>query len=84
MPPADLPSHPAPFPLPLKRGPGLWNVFPQADPDGAPLRKGTGLGLAFCRLAVEAHGGRIDVASAPGQGSTFTFNLPLERRKDKG
>lgn len=39
--------------------------------------KGIGLGLAFCRMAVEGHGGKIWVESEDEQGSCFTFTLPL-------
>ncbi|HWD17688.1 MAG TPA: hybrid sensor histidine kinase/response regulator [Verrucomicrobiae bacterium] len=52
----------------------IFQKFGQVKSSGP--RIGTGLGLTFCKLAVEAHGGRIGVQSAPGQGSAFWFELP--------
>lgn len=46
---------------------------------GSHAASGSGLGLAFCRLAVEAQGGRIRVESAPGGGAFFAFTLPEAR-----
>jgi signal transduction histidine kinase/HAMP domain-containing protein len=44
---------------------------------GKQKGRGSGLGLAFSRLAVEAHGGRIWVESTSGEGTTFKFTLPF-------
>jgi len=53
----------------------IFQKFARVHQLGSP--KGLGLGLAFCKLAVEAHGGRIWVDSQVGQGATFHFTLPL-------
>jgi signal transduction histidine kinase len=46
--------------------------------DGMERRRGTGLGLAFCKLAIEAHGGSIWVENpSEGKGSQFNFTLPI-------
>jgi signal transduction histidine kinase len=50
----------------------LFQKFARGDQQ----RRGFGLGLAFCRLAVEAHGGLIGMESVAGQGATFWFTLP--------
>lgn len=56
--------------------PHVFERFYRADSDLTKRVKGTGLGLYLAKAVVEAHGGEIQVESAPGQGSTFTFSLP--------
>ncbi len=54
----------------------IFDKFNRVKYRNAP--QGLGLGLAFCRLAVQAHGGEIWVESQEGNGSTFCFTLPIE------
>ena len=53
----------------------IFDKFARLNPKGS--QKGFGLGLAYCRLAIEGHGGRIWVESEPDQGARFCFTLPL-------
>jgi signal transduction histidine kinase len=55
----------------------IFDKFVQAQGRKAVMRSGTGLGLTFCKMIVEAHGGRIAVFSQPNEGSVFTFHLPI-------
>ncbi len=56
----------------------IFRKFERVKTQGVPRTRSSGLGLAFCKLVVDAHGGRIWVQSAEGQGSAFHFTLPLK------
>lgn len=68
--------------IPEDQIPGLFFRFRQIEARASGKSVSTGLGLAFCKMAVEAHGGKIGVHSKPGQGSTFWFYLPGGQNKD--
>ena len=56
----------------------IFEEFRQVGGDDARKQEGTGLGLTLAKKFVELHGGRIGVQSHVGQGSTFSFTLPLQ------
>jgi signal transduction histidine kinase len=65
--------------IPLEERERIFEKFTQGQGQ-VETRRGSGLGLAFCRMAVEAHGGRIWVEDGPeGRGSRFVFTLPQAR-----
>jgi signal transduction histidine kinase len=92
--PADVPIHP-----PLHegewlifwvqdRGMGIPNdyherIFEKFGQVRGRKVRGTGLGLTFCKLAIEAHGGRIWLESEEGAGSVFAFALPLAKNDER-
>ncbi len=55
----------------------IFEKFGQVETRKAGRMMSTGLGLTFCKLAVEAHGGHIGVESTPGEGATFCYAIPI-------
>jgi len=62
--------------------PRLFQTFEQLDTGMSRKYEGTGLGLSITKKLVELHGGKIMVESKYGEGSTFTFLLPISGKVD--
>ncbi len=56
----------------------LFQKFQRVREEGTVRVPGTGLGLYLCKHLIESHGGQIWVDSEPGQGSTFSFTVPVD------
>lgn len=63
--------------IPEGKRPSIFDKYTRLHGKGGP--KGIGLGLAYCRLAVEGHGGRIWVDEATSGGARFAFTLPIAK-----
>jgi signal transduction histidine kinase len=63
--------------IPAEERDRIFERFYRVDKARSREQGGAGLGLSLVRWGVEAHGGRIEVASEPGMGSTFTIVLPV-------
>ncbi len=58
----------------------IFEPFYRVDKSRSKRTGGYGLGLSLCKTIIEAHGGRIEVQSAPGKGTTFSLYFPAKER----
>jgi two-component system, OmpR family, sensor histidine kinase BaeS len=65
--------------IPAEDQPFVFDRFYRGKQSTGRIQDGSGLGLAISRALIELHGGKISVSSAPGQGTTMTFSLPLSQ-----
>ncbi len=68
--------------IPEKYHEKVFEPFFTMDTAGTGITTSTGIGLAFCKLAIEAHGGKIWVENNSPQGSRFCFTLPLYKESE--
>lgn len=69
--------------IPMDRLNDIFNSFEQLDASLTKQPVGTGLGLSITKHLVELHGGAIGVTSAPGQGSVFSFTMPISAPSER-
>lgn len=67
--------------IPVEYHKMIFDKFGQVPVNQKGNKHSTGLGLAFCKIAVEAQGGRVGVESEVGKGSTFWLTLPRDEKK---
>lgn len=70
--------------IPLELLDRVFDRFYQTESIVTGRKRGTGLGLSICRGIVEAHGGKIWVESKVGEGSRFSFSLPISKEGMRG
>jgi signal transduction histidine kinase len=65
--------------IPEEKFKAVFSIFEQVDNSSTRVAGGTGLGLPITQRLIHLHGGKIELESKLGKGSTFTFTMPLER-----
>lgn len=58
----------------------IFEMFGQLEARSSGIARSSGLGLTFCKMAIEGHGGNIDVVSEFGKGCTFFFTVPASTK----